>query len=98
MTADKREMIRRQSMDRYGFGPDAMKQVKVCEECGAPSPVDRQFCTGCGHRLPDKSLYDIYRERHRCCPVCGAVLDDETDYCPQCGTKAETNDRIKNNQ
>ena len=73
MTADKLELIRQQSMEQYGFGPAAMKKVKVCTVCGNPSPSDQQFCTECGHRLPDKTLYDIYydiyKERHVCCPI-----------------------------
>ena len=75
MTADRLEMIKLQNMELYGFGPAAMKKVKVCTECG--------------HRLPDKTLYDVYKERHRCCPVCDTVLSNEMGYCPQCGRKLE---------
>ena len=96
MTADKLELIRQQSMEQYGFGPAAMKKVKVCTVCGNPSPSDQQFCTECGHRLPDKTLYDIYKERHVCCPNCDTVLSDEMGYCPQCGTKIKTDK--KNNE
>lgn len=56
MTADKLELIRQQSMEQYGFGPAAMKKVKVCTVCGNPSPSDQQFCTECGHRLPRQDL------------------------------------------
>ena len=89
MTADRLEMIKLQNMELYGFGPAAMKKVKVCTECGNPTPSDKQFCTECGHRLPDKTLYDVYKERHRCCPVCDMVLSNEMGYCPQCGRKLE---------
>ena len=95
MTADKLERIRQESMEQYGFGPEAMKKVKVCTKCGQPSPSDRQFCTECGHRLPDKNLYEVYKERHRCCPHCDTVLSDTMGYCPQCGTKIETNKIIE---
>ena len=84
---DKHEQIRQESMEQYGFGPAAMKKVKVCTRCGQPSPVETQFCTECGYRLPDKTLYDIYKDKHKCCPNCDTVLADGMDYCPQCGTK-----------
>ena len=84
------EELRLENMCQLGFGPTAMKKVKGCEKCGKPSPSSEQFCTECGHRLPDKTLYDIYKERHRCCPTCDTVLSDTMDYCPQCGTKIET--------
>lgn len=90
MTVDKLERIRQESMEQYGFGPNAMKKVKVCTKCGQPSPNAQQFCTTCGDQLPDKTLYDIYKERHPCCPKCDTVLSDGMDYCPQCGTKIET--------
>ena len=86
MSAEHVERIRQQGMEHYGFGPNAMKKLKVCTECGNPSPSDLQFCTECGYRLPDKTLYDIYKERHNCCPVCDTVLSDGMEYCPQCGT------------
>ena len=96
MTADKLELIRQQSMEQYGFGPNAMKKVKVCTQCGNPSPSDERFCKECGYRLPEKTLYDIYKERHVCCPTCDTVLSDGMSFCPQCGTKIETDK--KNNE
>lgn len=95
---DRLEQIRRQSMEQYGFGPDAMKKVKVCTKCGQPSPSDRQFCTECGYRLPAKTLYDIYKERHTVCPHCDTVVAKGSEFCPQCGAKIErniNNDEIK---
>lgn len=85
---DRLEQIRKQSMEQYGFGPNAMKKVKVCTKCGHPSPADEQFCRECGVRLSDKTLYDIYKERHKSCPVCDTVFSN-VGYCPQCGTKIE---------
>lgn len=89
MIVDRLEYIRQQSMEDYGFGPDTMKKIKVCSRCGRSSDVSELFCKECGYRLPDKTLYDIYKERHRCCPVCDTILATEMDYCPQCGTKIE---------
>ncbi len=86
MTVEKWERIRQQSMEHYGYGPNAMKKLKVCTECGKPSPSEKHFCTECGHRLPTKTLYDMYKERHKYCPACDTVLSDGKEYCPQCGT------------
>ncbi len=81
------ERIRKENMKQYGFGVEAMQQIKVCGECGTTAKSTQSFCTACGHRLPDKTLYDIYKERHKCCPTCDTVVADESDYCPQCGRK-----------
>ncbi len=87
MTADKLELHRRQNMEYYGFGPSAMKKIRVCAHCGTPSRTGKNFCVECGRRLPEKTLYDLYRDRHRICSVCDTVLTAEMDFCPGCGTK-----------
>ena len=87
VTADKLELLRKQNMEYFGFGPDAMKKVKVCSVCGHPSDRSEHFCVECGHRLPDKTLYNIYMERHRVCAACDTILLDQMTYCPQCGIK-----------
>ena len=89
MTADHLELHRRQNMEYYGFGPSAMKKIRVCTHCGTPAQAERYFCTECGHRLPEKTLYDLYRERHKICLVCDTILTDEMDYCPGCGGKTK---------
>ncbi len=87
MTAEKLELSRRQNMAHYGFGPSAMKKVRVCAQCGSPASSEKNFCVECGHRLPDKTLYDLYLERHEQCSACGAVLAKEIEFCPKCGMK-----------
>lgn len=91
MINDKLEVIRLENMKQYGFGVEAMKLIKVCTRCGNTSSTNQQFCTECGYRLPEKTLYDTYKERHKICPQCETVVTDETDYCPQCGEKIENN-------
>ncbi len=83
------ERVRKESMLRYGFGIDAMRSVKVCETCGEMADVSQQYCKECGRRLPEHTLYDIYKERHKVCPACDTVLSDGMEYCPQCGTAIE---------
>ena len=79
------ELIRRQGMDDNGFGPQVMMRLKVCPHCGGVGAASQFFCKVCGHALPQDSLYQRYREKHRCCPVCDTVLPDAAQYCPQCG-------------
>lgn len=87
MTAENLRRNRQKNMAYYGFGPSAMKKLRVCTVCGTPAPSEKHFCIECGHRLPAKTLYDLYLERHKVCPACHTVLADEMEFCPQCGTK-----------
>lgn len=91
MTGEKLELSRRQNMEYYGFGPSAMRKIRVCTRCGTPSQAAKHFCVECGHRLPDKTLYDLYLERHRSCSFCSTVLADGMDFCPRCGAKIRNN-------
>ena len=87
MTAERLELLRRQNMEHYGFGPSVMKKIRVCAHCGTPSQTESNFCVECGYRLPDKTLYDMYRERHKVCFVCDTILAQDMEFCPKCGTK-----------
>ncbi len=86
MTALK---LKNEKMRCFGFGYEIMKQVKVCEKCGAPASAHRLFCKECGTFLTRKSLYDKYKERHKVCRKCKTILPDVAEYCPQCGTKKQ---------
>ncbi len=66
---EKLEAIRLENMKQYGFGVEAMKQIKVCHKCGNTSPAHQQFCTECGHRLCEKTVYDILRKDIRPAPL-----------------------------
>ena len=87
MTAERLELLRQQNMEHYGFGPSAMKKICVCTHCGTPSQIEDHFCVECGYRLPNKTLYDLYRERHKVCSVCDTTLTEDMEFCPKCGTK-----------
>ncbi len=92
---EKLEAIRLENMKQYGFGVEKMKQTKICTECGNKLSSDQQFCTECGHKLCEKTLYDIYKERHKTCPNCDTVVTNECDYCPQCGKKFKTTKQVR---
>lgn len=73
----------------YGFGSDVMKQIKVCPQCGAKANAAQHFCRECGMELLAETLYDVYKQSHRVCPVCDAVVGQDADYCPVCGASLE---------
>ena len=80
-------LVRQEGMRQYGFGPEVMKQTRVCGKCGTSTTSDSMFCPVCGARLPRETLFEVYRQRHLCCPYCGALLDTLSEYCPHCGKR-----------
>ena len=87
MAKDNPDNVRRESMDFYGFGPEAMKKTRVCTVCGTATTSDAPLCAVCGAALPKETLFTQYKQRHLCCPYCDAILESPSDYCPQCGRK-----------
>lgn len=85
MTVDKLEEIRLESMKQNGFGVAVMMQTKVCEKCGRMLPASEFFCTACGTRLSEDTLFHVYKRKHKSCPVCDTVVCTDARYCPQCG-------------
>ncbi|EOQ35555.1 Double zinc ribbon [Butyricicoccus pullicaecorum DSM 23266] len=83
----RHQKIRRMGMEQYGFGPDAMKKIKVCRICGAVMSGEEDFCTDCGAILPKETLFDLYKTMHFYCPACSTVLADTASFCPQCGKR-----------
>ncbi len=81
------DQVRQESMEAYGFGPRAMKRLKVCRYCGRALNSSLLFCTECGKPLPEKNMFQEYKERHVCCKNCETVVPDNSEYCPQCGEK-----------
>ena len=66
MTRQQMEQIRMESMKQYGFGPETMKQLKVCANCGAIVPADlHRRCPVCETVLSDNAIF---------CPQCGTML------------------------
>lgn len=82
-----RRALRRVVLLEYGFGPETLRGRKVCPECGRANSAERTHCADCGARLPENTLYDFYRSRHRCCPGCGVAVTDVARYCPECGVR-----------
>jgi len=74
-----------QNLGHFGFGPDVMKQMKVCRHCGKTMSSEKRYCDACGVILPAETLYDLYKAKHICCPDCDTVVSDSSLYCPECG-------------
>ncbi|MBR4000169.1 MAG: zinc ribbon domain-containing protein [Clostridia bacterium] len=85
----KQESMRQESMKRYGFGPAAMKGIRICAECGMPSAASERKCGECGAKLPRENLFQQYKKRHRFCPRCDTVVADDVQFCPECGTRIQ---------
>ena len=81
------EMIRLENMEERGFGPEAMKRIKVCTKCGSSTSVEYDRCLKCGEALSEETVYDSYKSRHKYCTKCDTVVSAEKKYCPQCGEK-----------
>lgn len=82
-----RKALRRVVLLEYGCGPDTLRRRKICPSCGRANSADRTDCTDAGARLPEMTLYDLYRSRHRCCPGCGVAVTNVARYCPECGAR-----------
>jgi len=87
MTAEKCEAIRLETMEELGFGPEAMKRIKVCPRCGEPSESSEKVCRYCRSELPEETLFHIYRGKHSSCSNCETVVPKWMRFCPQCGMR-----------
>lgn len=74
-------------LEKCGYGPSVMKRTRICLNCKAVVSEGYVICPECKASLPDKTLYDSYRERHMCCDSCGTVLTSDSLYCSHCGKK-----------
>lgn len=88
MTGNYR-IIRTENKRRFGFGIERMKEIKVCEHCGAVAAAGRVFCPDCAKLLPRETVYAQYQKRHRCCKGCGTVVSNRMNFCPDCGQKLD---------
>ncbi len=81
------EEARKEGMKRYGFGIGVMQNIKICKHCGEMHNVCESKCCECGAELPEKTLYEIYLQRHRHCAKCNVVVNKGVHYCPECGDR-----------
>lgn len=79
------EKERYNTLEDFGFGPNVMKKTKVCPKCGQMTDAASSVCPACGEKLPDETLFNLYKKQHACCPDCDTVLSPGSRYCPNCG-------------
>ena len=90
---DQQKTLCMESMRQFGFGPDAMKQTKVCRVCSSTCAATEMYCHACDAILPKETLYDQYKAHHLSCPKCDTVVASTFLFCPKCGNHL----RRKNN-
>lgn len=81
------QKTRLKNLEDFGYGPNVMRNTKVCAKCGQVIKASASFCPDCGERLSSETLFDRYKRQHPCCPECDTVLAPDSLYCPHCGTK-----------
>lgn len=77
--------VRFRNLERFGFGPNVMKKLRVCPRCGQAVKTRADTCPECGEKLPGETLFDRYKRQHKCCSECDTVLAADSLYCPNCG-------------
>ena len=71
-------------MEQLGFGPKVMRNIRICPDCGKPSPAEKERCA-CGSVLSGETLFQQYQHRHRFCRRCDMVVANDAKFCPECG-------------
>ena len=84
--------LRNDVLEYFGFGTKNMKRFKICQCCGNVQTAKNKFCKACQTKLPEETVFDIYKAKHRCCTKCENVLPNDAEYCPMCGAK-QNNER-----
>ena len=79
------QKTRYQNLEDFGYGPNVMRNTKVCSGCGQTIHAGASYCPVCGEKLPTETLFDRYKQQHKCCPDCDTVLAPGSLYCPNCG-------------
>jgi len=80
-------IVRLAAMKKFGFGPEVMKETKVCRVCGCSCSTRERYCGECGATLPRETLFDLYKARHLYCPACDTVVSSRVVFCPDCGKR-----------
>lgn len=67
-----------------------LKNIAICEACGAEVPLTSNFCDKCGAQM--KKPEPVVEEApvtEKVCVNCGATLSVDAAFCASCGTKCE---------
>ena len=80
---------------RFGFGPEVMKQRKVCRVCRITCEAREFICSECGATLPRETLFELYKSYHLYCLCCGTIVSSRAQYCPECGMSLRKRQMIR---
>lgn len=64
-----------------------VKNIRVCENCGAELERTITFCPKCGAKQPEIVPPAAEAPKGIPCPGCGAILPEGTKFCQNCGSK-----------
>ena len=62
-----------------------LRNVVLCEECGAEVPAGDRFCVDCGAKLPEPEK----TEESNVCAKCGKPIMGDARFCIYCGAPIE---------
>lgn len=85
MKTKLQNVIRKDSLENFGFGIDAMKRLAVCPNCHSLENSENATCSVCKIKLTKSTLYDLYQSKHKTCPACKTVVTNGMQFCPHCG-------------
>lgn len=71
-----------------------IRNVRICENCGAESTDGSSFCAGCGAPFPIVPPAAEPAPATKTCANCGAQLPDNAAFCTACGNKANADEGI----
>ena len=68
-----------------------LKNIAICEACGAEVPFTSNFCDKCGAPMkkPEPVVEETPAPEVKVCVNCGKELPLDTVFCSDCGTKCE---------
>ena len=68
-----------------------LKNIAICEACGAEVPLTSNFCDKCGAQMkkPEPVVEEAPAPEVKVCVNCGKELALDVVFCSECGTKVE---------
>ncbi len=66
-----------------------VKNISVCEKCGAEIPSGTVFCNKCGTKQEQKVDADV-SQKSSVCSKCGKILTEGMRFCTSCGTPVQS--------
>ncbi|MBQ8118592.1 MAG: zinc ribbon domain-containing protein [Lachnospiraceae bacterium] len=82
--------------DRMEAKQLALQGKRRCPECRTLLPIESRFCNMCGVKLADPNetkeeapAVEVPKMEPKKCAFCGAAMEDDAVFCPECGQKNE---------